>query len=85
MLELKYCREVEKMKKMCWYSKSFLNGIVMYIHVHTKYTMNAGKIINRDIMLWHDEREKFNFAYLCKHDFIFKKVWSEHKIRYHIF
>ena len=45
----------------------------MHIYVHTKYTMNAGKIINRDIMLWHDEREKFNFAYLCKHDFIFKK------------
>ena len=24
-------------------------------------------------MLWHDEREKFNFAYLCKHDFVLKK------------
>ena len=45
----------------------------MYIHVHTKDTMNVGKIINRDIMLWHDEREKSNLAYLCKHDFVFKK------------
>ena len=35
--------------------------------------MNVGKIINRDIMLWHDEREKSNLAYLCKHDFVFKK------------
>ena len=45
----------------------------MHIYVHTKYTMNAGKIINRDIMLWHDEREKSNFAYLYKHDFMFEK------------
>ena len=35
--------------------------------------MIVGEMINRDIMLWHDEREKSNFAYLYKHDFMFEK------------
>ena len=48
--------------------------MVMYIHVHTRDTMNVGKIINRDIMLWHDGREKSNLAYLNKHDFMFEKI-----------
>ena len=49
-----------------------LYSIAMYIyniHVYT-YTMNAGKIIHRDIMLWHDKNSTLHRIY--NHDFVFR-------------
>ena len=47
---------------------------MFHTYSHTKNTMLAVEMINRDIMLWHDGREKSNLAYLNKHDFMFEKI-----------
>ena len=46
---------------------------MFHTYSHTKNTMLAVEMINRNIMLWHDGREKSNLAYLNKHDFMFEK------------
>ena len=74
MFELHYCVAKKKVKKVVDIVKVFKWYSNVHTYSHTNNTMLAVEMINRDIMLWHDGREKSNLAYLNKHDFMFEKI-----------
>ena len=58
-----------KIVVLIW-QKFFIQLQCTYITYIYTYTMNAGKIIHRDIMLWHDKNSTLHRIY--NHDFVFR-------------